>query len=292
MSYVFIGFVPVLLVMAFFLLAGVLIFLNVSSFLVRSGFDDLIEEAVVLAETSAGELERRGGQAAAQEVLAGKLTATVGRHPGVSLALVSRSGSPAADAVPLVVGPWRHLSPPEVLPAWMQPTGFGGLLAFALPGTDRTDLVARAVGLPVDPMADYAVVVDLPVAGQTLERLLETTGITLGRTAVVTADGQIVELEVGRAFGSEAAVQTVPSARDAGYTLDWVTFFDYTNWATGSSTKVSTAIQIRISDIFTRISGARSGCSSRGSPRSSRHCSRRARSRSGRAMCLRSIPTA
>ena len=73
---------------------------------------------------------------------------------------------------------------------------------------------------------------------------------------------------------------------------DWVTFFDYTNWATGSSTKVSTAIQIRISDIFTRISGARSGCSSRGSPRSSRHCSRRARSRSGRAMCLRSIPTA
>ena len=255
-SYVFIGFVPVLLVMAFFLLAGVLMFLNVSAFLVRSGFDDLIEEAVILAETSAGELERRGGQAAAQEVLAGKLTATVGRHPGVSLALVSRSGSPATDAGPLVVGSWRHLAPPEALPVWIPPSGFGGLLAFARPGTDRTDLVVRAVGLPADPMADYAVVVDLPVAGRTLERLLETTGITLGRTAVVTADGQIVELEVGRAFGSEAAVQAVPSAGDVGYTLDWVTFFDYTDWATGSSAQVSTAIQIRISDIFTRISGA------------------------------------
>ena len=250
-SYLFIGFVPVLLVMAFFLLAGVLMFLNVSSFLVRSGFDDLIEEAVILAETSAGELERQGGERAARVVLGGKLTATAGRHPGVSLALVSRSGAP------VVVGPWGHLAPPEALPDWIESTGFGGLLAFIVPGTDRTELVVRAVGRPADPAADYAVVVDLPIAGRTLERLLETTGIVLGRTAVVIGDEQVVEPFAGRALGSATA--SPPAAappEDAGYTLDWVTFFDYTDWATGSSGQVSTAIQISISEIYARISGA------------------------------------
>ena len=56
LSYVFIGFVPVLLLASFFLLCGLLLFFNVSSYLVQSRVNALIDETRFLAEASAIEL--------------------------------------------------------------------------------------------------------------------------------------------------------------------------------------------------------------------------------------------
>ena len=259
-SYVFIGFVPVLLVVAFFVLAGVLMILNVSSFLVRVGFDDVVDEAVVLAETAVGEVDRG---ASVQAVLASKLTATAARHPSVSLAVVTALGTPpvgdsAGGVAPVAVGPWSHLEPPRDLPTWVGSSGFGGLLAFVIPETGRTELVARGVGVPAGTAPPYAIVVDLPIEGRTLERLLQSSGVSLGRTTVVSSDDETVTPAVGRRSGRAPAAAMAPVADPAGYTLDWVTFVDFTDWASGRSGQVSTAIQIRIEDIFARIYGAQS----------------------------------
>ena len=65
LSYIFIGFVPALLIVAFFLLSGFLLFSNVSSYLVQSRLHAVGERAQVLAASAALEIRRGGGRDAA-----------------------------------------------------------------------------------------------------------------------------------------------------------------------------------------------------------------------------------
>src|SRR5918995_1587099 len=58
LSYVFVGLVPGLLIVAFFLLAGLMLFFNVSSYLVRSRVRGLVDQGQFLAQTVVLEAER------------------------------------------------------------------------------------------------------------------------------------------------------------------------------------------------------------------------------------------
>src|SRR6478735_1979739 len=57
LSYVFVGVVPVLLVITFFLLAGLLLFFNVSSYLVKARLRSLNDQVQFLAQTTVAELQ-------------------------------------------------------------------------------------------------------------------------------------------------------------------------------------------------------------------------------------------
>jgi len=107
LSYVFIGVVPVVLLAAFFLFAGLLMSLHVSAFLFKRGFDDLVDEATVLARTAAVEVQR-AGVAQADDVLARRAANAESRYRGVSMALVPRRGAARqTDVVPHVAGAWK-----------------------------------------------------------------------------------------------------------------------------------------------------------------------------------------
>ena len=54
LSYGFIGLIPVVLIVGFFVLAGTLTLLSVSSFLVKLSLDDLVSEATAVAGVVAG----------------------------------------------------------------------------------------------------------------------------------------------------------------------------------------------------------------------------------------------
>ena len=69
LSYIFIGFVPILLIVVFFLLCGLLLFFNVSSYLVQSRVNALVDETRFLAEATAIELEETSDDASFDEVL-------------------------------------------------------------------------------------------------------------------------------------------------------------------------------------------------------------------------------
>ncbi len=62
LSYVFIGFVPALLLVAFSLLVGFLLFYSFSSYLVQSRLRALSEEARFLSQSTALEIQRAGGR--------------------------------------------------------------------------------------------------------------------------------------------------------------------------------------------------------------------------------------
>jgi len=87
LSYVFVGVVPVLLVVAFFVLAGLLLFLNVASYLVASSFRTMTDDAQFVAQQTAAEIAR-GGEARLLDIVARQGAALAQHYPGASMAVV------------------------------------------------------------------------------------------------------------------------------------------------------------------------------------------------------------
>lgn len=263
LSYVLMGVVPSLLIFTFFLLAGFLLFFHISAFLFKNGIDDVVDEAMVVAQTAASELRRGGGLAMAQDVLDRKLANTAERYPGVSIALVRRL--PPGDAAtpqraPLAVGPWEHVDPPSAVPSWVSLAGFGGLLAFTPAGEpDDTQLVVRAVGVSDERDATFAVVVDLPMDDIALQRVYDTTGIELKSIAVVNPIGDMPRPAPGRARRAPRPLaERLPASANAAWVFNSVTFFDYVDWDTGRTGSLAMSIRGGVGEVFQRLSAAQS----------------------------------
>lgn len=272
LSYVFIGVVPGLLVVCFFLLAGLLLFFNVSSYLVQSRVRTLTDQARFLAQTAVLEVQRSGTAAALLETIERRQSSAEARYPFVSMTIVPVAGrtcevEPArAERVPRVLptplpvsaGPWAHLDPPTALPAWVGCDGFGGVLAYELPhdgaDEDRTRLVMRAVALPELPNPTWAVILDLPLSVTLERRIREETGIRLGEiTALTTGTG-------GRAPVAGRVIEDRPAdLQGTGPVLSlsaqpWVVFLDHVDWASGDRSTATAAIRINVMQIYDRLS--------------------------------------
>ncbi len=99
LSYVFIGVIPALLIVAFFIVSGLVLFLNVASYLVTNGFDNVRNEAIYVARLTATEIQRGPGPGAAEAILSQRESALASIYPGASIALVpTRSGEPCVGS--------------------------------------------------------------------------------------------------------------------------------------------------------------------------------------------------
>jgi sigma-B regulation protein RsbU (phosphoserine phosphatase) len=271
LSYVFVGVVPALLVITFFMLAGLIIAFNLSSYLVTSRIRNLTDQARFLAQTVQLEVQRAGTPDAIAEALERRQASTETRYPFVSLAVVpvtelACSVTPAAGqrmprtfpaTLPIVAGPWGHLPPPDRLPKWIGCDGFSGILAYAAPrsasanGEPDTRLVMRAVALPEVPNPTWAVVLDMPMSLEIERRIREETGIQLGDIAASPVRG--IPPLAGR------AVEDRPEIADDGpaFSLQqarWVVFLEHIDWPSGEPQHASISIVIDIWAIYDRIS--------------------------------------
>src|SRR5688500_15650756 len=133
LSYIFIGFVPALLIIVFFLVSGLLLFFNFASYMTRKQIGELVDETRFFAESTALELRqaRTGDDVAA--ALARRHTAVASRFDDDSFAIVPASrtcgagtgaGAAVLPAEPVSIGPWRHAMPPSTVPAWIPCTGY------------------------------------------------------------------------------------------------------------------------------------------------------------------------
>ncbi len=152
LSYILVGAVPILLLVTFSLLAFLLIFSNVGSYLVQSRMAGLTEQASTLARTTLFEIERAPDNG--QEIAARRESAIATRFPGVVVAVV-----PAGD-----------------LPPWLNGQAFSGLVV------RQEQLTARAVVLPRERPPSYGVFVDLPVDQSAADQALAPAGITTGES--------------------------------------------------------------------------------------------------------------
>jgi serine phosphatase RsbU (regulator of sigma subunit) len=266
LSYVFIGFVPILLIVVFFLLCGLLLFFNVSSYLVQSRVEALVDETRFLAEATAIELAQTSDDASFDEVLTRRQEAASARYHGASMIVVPTmrvcgpANAPPGRAVsrPLASGAWVHLDAPTSLPSWVTCEGYAGLIAYQAPpmGTAairesplwRTHLVVRAVALPTEAVPRYAVIIDVPVTAATGLQIQNDTGIELGDISTLGMTATDVKPVTGRAIEQDSPG---PSTREA---LTWMTFLNYVDWFTGRMGNVVIVIGLKVPDIYRRIS--------------------------------------
>ena len=137
LSYVFVGLVPITLIVVFVALSGLLLFFNLGSYLVQSRVRALVDETRFLAEAATIELEQTAAlDAAFMDVLHRRQEAAAARYRGASYALVpierlcgDRESDPGPSVPkPIAVGAWAHLDAPTMLPQWVQCDGYGGLV--------------------------------------------------------------------------------------------------------------------------------------------------------------------
>ena len=267
LSYVFVGVVPALLVITFFLLAGLILAFNISSYLVQSRVRNLTDQARFLAQTALLEVQRSATPEAIAEALERKQASSETRYPYISMAVVpvkeltckAEGARPVRNlpaTLPVVAGPWAHLSPPAGLPKWIGCDGFSGLIAYNAPadnGEDAPDtrLVMRAVALPEVATPTWAVLLDMPMTEVIEQRIEQETGIRIGEISAFAARGP--QPISGRAIEKRSRVA------DDGPALSmrqarWVVFLDHVDWASGEPLSASTAILLNTWEIYDKIS--------------------------------------
>ena len=234
LSYVFVGVVPILLVVSFVGLAGALTMLVTGAFMVRSELDDIVVDAGSIATAIGGHL--RAG-VAIDGVLAGYRDGSGAAFPVAAAVVDAESGAVAS------VGTWRHAPRPAELPPWLGKGGFSGFARLS----DSAALVARATR---DAGRGRTVVVDIPLGPRVAGRIAEVTGIAVTDPAFAAADRS------GRPAAAAGAGGGAPAAPASGAGLPWVAFLERTDWETGTADSVGLAIGVPPAALYQSLFGS------------------------------------
>lgn len=254
-SYIFIGAVPVILVAAFFLLAGRLLFNNVSSYLIQASVREMTTDAQALARTAAVELAHASSASGAHDEIAQQFAAWAARYPGISVAYVPlaprRCGTgPESGLAGLTglspLGTWNHGPAPAEIPAWVTCSGFAGVIAFPMADSqeERALAVVRAIAL----RHGGAVVVDVPFDQTVRARIQAATGVSVGGFSLLGED-------------TSPPLQATAPPEAAGWSarltrFQWVAMVDQVDWGTGTTGALHVQIGFSVAEIYNRLSAS------------------------------------
>jgi len=267
-SYIFLGFVPIALILAFFALGGLLLFFNVSAYLIEGRVKTLVDEGRFVARAAAFELDGARSLTEADDIITRRRAVEAVRYPRVSFAVVpvDRTCGPGRTERPVVVpamrkGPWGHMDPP-IIPGWIPCTGTAGIVAYNTvpPATSGPPLpvqiVIRAVAFPDEAIPGFAVVVDIPVTASLVAALKEETGIAIAAFLPIVAPGALQPSADGRRLAEETPPEVAPR-RPRGWLeqpRNWFAFLDMLDWDTGRTGYVAATINMSPAEIVRRVS--------------------------------------
>jgi serine phosphatase RsbU (regulator of sigma subunit) len=220
-SYLFIAVVPVILLTAFFLVAGLVGAWLVTTYIVRSHVDAEAEELRTLARATLSSLPAgAAGLSRFQEQLAQIRT----MHPGVRHALVRDGRVISADGV---AAPGR--------PAWLREESFAG--AIRVGGEDRHEDLLRGLWT----QGPSALTLDVPLQADLLAHLER-------RTAFHVLPGRD-EAPAAEAAAGAPAAPAVPTASGINVTA----VVRLTQWADGESAVHLVPLRLRPRDLLANL---------------------------------------
>ena len=251
LSYIFIGVVPSLLILGFFLLGTSFMAQTVAAYLFRNGYDDLNHNVELVAQAAAAEIGRSPRTAVETVDRVQRNGSTSLRYPTLSIAFIPGS-SEGPEAVSR--GPWEHLrggSPSEPsVPDWVREEvdGWTGTIAVIPPDAPnepelvvRTVRSARRVGRALG-----WVVVDVPLDDGMLTRLYERTGVKVSGPIVISkTDLPVVDSVRSPASGGQFFGRTVST-------------FDVVDWPAKEPSRAMVALSFRMGELYGRLIGAQS----------------------------------
>ena len=253
-SYIFIGFIPALLIITFFLVAGQLLLSTVSSYLMREQIARIVEQAVFVAQSTADGIERARDADRVRNVLEARVATLAPRYPGASIAIASaarRCGTPAVSAPPLqplVAGRWSHAAPPREIPAWISCDGYGSATTYT---KDGRDLAAVRAAQWLNGTSQ-AVIVDIPVDGGIARVVRDRLGAAL--LGVAVAEQVLVAGEQDRVSRPVAAEWTDADTGGAGTSeRRWVAVLDVSDWTTGAKRELEINFRMGVAQMYDQM---------------------------------------
>ena len=256
LSYVFFGVFPVALIVVFVLVAGLFLYMNTATYLFQTGYQNIVDDVALVAETAAVEIGQN--PSAAAEVLARKYSSRQSMYPAMSLAAIRRVSGNTFESV--AAGPWRHLPAPVSIPDWLlnRPGGFKGTLALVTSGTADERLLIRAVVPNADGLE--FVVVDLPVDSDVISRLNDSTGARI-ESVTFTSLARTATPLVGTADVVPAKKST-PSPAESGSLIGFsrtIAIMDFIDWSTGVPGRAPIVLDAPVGQLYDRMASAQSG---------------------------------
>jgi serine phosphatase RsbU (regulator of sigma subunit) len=259
LSYIFIGVVPSLLILGFFLLSTMLVSWSVGAYLFRDGYDEVTRNVQLIAEAAALEVGRTPRTTVETiERVQRNGSSSLG-YPALSVMFVPGKGS-APEAVSR--GPWEHLGAAAAalpaLPEWVRtsPKGFTGTTWVLPPDPPHEpELIIRAVRPTGTPGAPFGwVIVDLPLDTMMLTRLYEKTGVKAGAVTLARdrGDGTIV------AIAPDQGSASTNNSNRLSVFGNTVSRLDSVDWSTGGTVRATIALTFKLNELYQRLSNAQS----------------------------------
>lgn len=237
LSYIFIGVIPSVLILIFFLFAGSLMFMNVSAYLFKDGYDGILDAALLSAQAGATEIARNPDSAVETIQRVHRIRAPV--YPGVSVAYIPRTGDVQS------IGSWKTLPKPASVPAWLKEDALVQTYSVPQAGAPaEVDLVARAV-VKVG-RTGGAVVVDIPLDDHVTHQLYVNTGVRLEN--------------VYDALAISGTATPVTTSTGAGGVFERsLAQLDAYRWTTGENRRATVFLTYRMRELYTHLASAQSG---------------------------------
>ena len=278
LSYIFIGLVPVLLIVVFFLVLGLVLFYNVSQYVAVERIKSLVEQTAFLAESAAVGLQDADTPEEIRLRLTRRQAGAVNTYPYVSYAVVpaesctgaapgSQPGPPVVREI-MTVGPWQHVDAPESVPAWTREDVASCATrselvaytdaAFRSSGDEPVAayLAARAVAWPDRQGAGYAVVVDVPLSRSLLAKMRDETGIEY-IVGDISALKECATPMPGRNIESDerpaSSLANRRTLNPLAYPLDWVMSQGFVDWLSGSQCDALIHIRMTLGGVYERM---------------------------------------
>jgi sigma-B regulation protein RsbU (phosphoserine phosphatase) len=239
LSYIFIGVIPSVLILIFFLFAGIIVFMNVSAYLFKDGYDGILDATLLSAQAGASEIARNPETVSETIQRVHRIRSPL--YPGVSVAYIARDGTVQS------IGPWKTLPRPAVVPPWLKEEAL--VQTYSVPqrgSTAEVDLVARAV-VKVG-RTGGAVVVDIPLDDHVMHQLYVNTGVRLENVYdAVAINGTVTPVTAAPAGGTKSPVFERSLAQ-----------LDALNWETGENRRATVALTYRLRELYNHLSSAQS----------------------------------
>ena len=248
LSYIFIGVVPALLIIAFFILGAFVVSINVSAYLFRDGYDDIVSYASLAANAAANEIARNPA-GTVETVARVQRNASLSERRYRALSIVFVPTDEKAPR-PASAGEWGHTPAPDRIPPWLRVgREFVGTVAGDPNEQGDTLLIARAA-VPVMQSANRLgfVIVDIPVDGQMLDSLYELTRIKAGP---IRLGGDQANAISGIADGTATSDRFTLFGRS-------VTMLDARNWETGALHRATISNTYSLRGLYEKLAAAQS----------------------------------
>jgi len=254
LSYIFLGVVPSILILGFFLLGSTFVSWSVGAYLFHDGYDDVTRNVELMAEAAALEITRTPRTT---EETIDRVQRNGSRSLSYPALSVMFAPTPATGRPMVSRGPWEHLRPLNpplpTLPDWVKGQQKGLVVTTAVTPPDspnEPELIIRAVRPTGSADAPTGwVVVDLPLDGAMLNLLYERTGVKAGAVTLSRPDAS-----------NPLPIASTEPGRGSLFTMfgRTVTRFDAFDWEKGNVLRASVALSFKVSELYTKLSQAQS----------------------------------